>query len=309
MTRGAAAILRIGSVFFTATTLAAAPAGGAAQQTEAPGEAQVIVIRAGNACFSAAIRVTGFLVARQDAVVQLGQGDRVVDLLVTEGARVHADQALARVSRQSPDPTKPGTMTTETVVLKSPAPGAVLKIDGVIGSTASPLQSEPLFQIAVDGEIELEAEVPSIYVPKLSAGQTARVRLPDMSELSGKVRLVPAAIDQKTQLGRARITLEHDPALRYGMFVSATINADRSCGVSVPNSAVTYRTGGASVQVVNNDIIETRNIEIGIRSDSDIEVRKGLSEGDLVVGNAGTSLRDGDRVKPIAGETTRDGRL
>jgi RND family efflux transporter MFP subunit len=200
-------------------------------------------------------------------------------------------------------------MTTDTVVLKSPAPGAVLKINGVIGSTASPLPSEPLFQIAVDGEIELEAEVPSIYVPKLSVGQTARVRLPDMSELSGKVRLVPAAIDQKTQLGRARITLEHDPALRYGTFVSATINADRSCGVSVPNSAVTYRTGGASVQVVNSDIIETRNIEIGIRSDSDIEVRKGLSEGDLVVANAGTSLRDGDRVKPIAAETTRDGRL
>jgi HlyD family secretion protein len=110
---------------------------------------------------------------------------------------------------------------------------------------------------------------------------------------------VPASIDQKTQLGRARITLESDPTLRYGMFVSATINADRSCGISVPNSAVTYRTGGTSVQVVRNDVIETRSIQVGIHSDSDTEVRRGLSEGDLVVANAGTSLRDGDHVKPI----------
>jgi multidrug efflux pump subunit AcrA (membrane-fusion protein) len=60
---------------------------------------------------------------------------------------------------------------------------------------------------------------------------------------------------------------------------------------------------------VRNDVIETRNIQVGIHSDSDIEVRKGLSEGDLIVANAGTSLRDGDRVKPIDADSARAGRF
>ena len=83
------------------------------------------------------------------------------------------------------------------------------------------------------------------------------------------------------------------------MFARATVNADRSCGISVPNSAVTYRTGGTSVQVVRNNVIETRSIKVGIHSDTDTEVQSGLREGDLVVANAGTSLSDGDKVKPI----------
>lgn len=308
MKPGVTAIFATAAVLFIGTNLPAV-SGGPSQEAEAPSVAQVIVVRAVNACFSAAIRVTGYLVARHDAIVPLSQGDKVIEVLVTEGDKVTADQTLARVSRQSPDPSKPGTMTTDTVALKAPAAGVVLKNTAFVGAIGSPLQREPLFQIAVDNEIELEAEVPSIYVPELSAGQTARVQLPDTSELSGQVRLVPASIDQKTQLGRARITLERDPALRYGMFVSATINANRSCGITVPNSAVSYRTGGTSVQVVHNDLIETRSIQVGIHSDSDIEVRKGLSEGDLVVANAGTSLRDGDRVRPTSAERAGGGRF
>ena len=270
------------------------------QDADTPFVAQVVVVRASNACFSAAIRVTGFLVARNKAVVNLSQGDRVVEVLASAGDRVTTDQTLARVNRPSFDPSKPaGAAKTETVALKAPATGVIVASTASVGGTANPQRPEPLFTIAVDGEIELEAEVPSIHVPELSPGQTARVQIRDMRELSGRVRLVPALIDQKTQLGYARISLEPDPGLQFGMFARATVDADRSCGVSVPNSAVTYRTGGTSVQVVRNNVIETRSIKVGIHSDTDTEVQSGLREGDLVVANAGTSLSDGDKVKPI----------
>jgi HlyD family secretion protein len=267
-------------------------------EVASPPVAQVIVAHATNACFSAAVRVTGFLVARNQAVVNLGQGDRLIELLANEGDKVSADQTLARVERQSLDPTKPGSTKTDTVALKAPAAGVVISR----GVSPNPLQPRPLFVVAIDGEIELEAEVPSIHVAELATGQTARIQIRDMRELSGRVRLVPAEIDQRTQLGSARISVESDPSLRFGMFARATIDADRSCGVSIPSSAVTYRTGGTSVQVVRDSIIETRRVEVGIHSDTDTEVRNGLSEGELVVANAGTSLRDGDKVKPIDGQ-------
>ena len=119
--------------------------------------------------------------------------------------------------------------------------------------------------------------------------------------------LVPAVIDQRTQLGRARISLERDPSLRLGMFARATIDANRSCGISVPRSAVRYRTGGTSVQVVRNDAIETRLVQVGFHSDNDTEIRSGLQEGDMVVANAGSSLRDGDKVTPIVADAARVG--
>ncbi len=255
--------------------------------------AQVTVVRAVNACFSSAIRVTGFLVARREAVVTFDTpGYKISEIQAAEGDRVSAGQTLVRLTPISGD----GGATT----LKAPAAGLVTRSTAGIAATASPGPGEPLFRIAVDGEIELEADIPSIHVPVLSPGQGARVQVEEGRELSGQVRLAPASVDQRTQLGRARLSLESASGLRLGMFARATIDANRSCGISVPRSAVTYRTEGTSVQVVNENLVQTRKVQIGFHSDNDTEIRDGLREGDIVVANAGSSLRDGDRVKPIA---------
>jgi multidrug efflux pump subunit AcrA (membrane-fusion protein) len=275
----------------------AVPTSSGRAEVSSPSGAQVVVVRATNACFSATIRVTGFLVARSEAVVTLDTpGARVTEVLVNEGDRVTAGQTLARLTRPAAEGPSPTTTTTTTTTLRAPAAGVITRSTAMVGATASPM-SEPLFRIAVDNDIELEADVPSVHAPALAAGQMVRVELGDSRELAGRVRLVPATIDQRTQLGRARLSLERDSALRPGLFARATIDAKRSCGVSVPSSAVRYRTEGTSVQVVRNDTVETRRVQVGLHSDTDTEIRDGIREGDLVVANAGSSLHDGDKVK------------
>ena len=232
-------------------------------------------------------------------------GASVVEVLASEGDRVTAGQALARVNR--PSGPGPDGGTAKTTTLRSPAAGVITRSTAAVGATASPMSPDPLFRIAVDNAIELEADVPSIHVPALASGQNARVEIAAGRELSGQVRLVPAAIDQRTQLGRARISLERDPQLRLGMFVRATIDAKRSCGVSVPRSAVRYRSQGTSVQLVRDDVIETRSVQVGLHSDTSTEIVSGVREGDMVVANAGSSLRDGDKVTPIVTDATRLG--
>ena len=102
----------------------AAPAG-KSEEGNTPLVAQVIVARTTSGCFSEALHVTGYLVAREQAVVQLAQGDRVVDVLAQEGALVTLDQTLALVERQSLDPSKPGGgLKTDTMALKAPAANA-----------------------------------------------------------------------------------------------------------------------------------------------------------------------------------------
>jgi multidrug efflux pump subunit AcrA (membrane-fusion protein) len=275
---------------------------GAAESHATPPAVQVTVVRVRNGCFSATIRVTGFLVARQEAIVPLdAPGAKVTEVLAREGDHVSTGQPMARLSR--PVLEGPEAGKTVTVTMKAPAAGLVTRSTAVVGTTASP-QMEPLFRIAIDGEVELEAEVPSIHVPVLSPGQTARVEIENNREVGGRVRLPPAAIDRRTQLGRARLSLERDSGLKLGMFARATVDANRSCGLSIPRSALFYRTEGPSVQIVRDGSIETRLVQTGFHSDTDTEIREGLREGDLVVANAGSSLRDGDRVKPVFSEVT-----
>ncbi|HRO01300.1 MAG TPA: efflux transporter periplasmic adaptor subunit, partial [Nitrobacter sp.] len=61
----------------------------AASDTEPSAGALVTVVRATNACFSEMVRVTGFIVARQEAVVSPdSEGSLVTDVLVREGDTV-----------------------------------------------------------------------------------------------------------------------------------------------------------------------------------------------------------------------------
>ena len=51
--------------------------------------------------------------------------------------------------------------------------------------------------------------------------------------------------------------------------------------------------------MIKNNIVETRKVQVGLFSDTDIEIREGVKEGEIIVANAGTSLHDGDKVKTI----------
>ena len=212
----------------------------------------------------------------------------MTDVLVREGDMVTLNQELAKLTPP------PANGKSGPVVLRAPAAGLVTQVHTAVGAPASP-QAEPMFRIAINNEIELDAEVPSIHVLKLNPGASARVSREDGPDLVGRVRLVSPEIDRKTQMGHVRLSLTSDPTLRIGMFVRANIDARRSCGVAIPRSAIDHLT----VQVVNGNIVETRRVRVGLTSDTGVEILEGLKVGEIVVADAGTSLHDGDQVRTM----------
>ena len=272
------------------------------KKKDASAGAIVMVVKATNACFSDMVRVTGFLVPRREAVVAVDQeGYRVAEVLARDGDQVTENQELVRLggpaaAAQAAQAAQqnPQAPRSSTISLRAPATGRIIQSTARAGAFASP-QLGPLFRIAIDNEIELDAEVPYVHVLKLTPGVTARITIDGGPEVSGRVRIINPEIDRRTQLGKARLAVPRNPAIKVGMFARATIDANRSCGVSIPKSALDHST----VQVVRDNIVETRRVQVGLLSDTDIEIREGLKEGEIVVANAGTSLHDGDRVKPI----------
>jgi multidrug efflux pump subunit AcrA (membrane-fusion protein) len=255
-----------------------------------PVQASVAVVKATNACFSDLVRVTGFVVPRREAVVGVDQeGSKVTDVLVRAGDMVTAGQELARLT---PPPQQPGRPNPGPISLHAPAAGLVTEVRTMAGAPASP-QAGPMFRISVNNEVELDAQVPASQMLKLNPGATVRISRDDAPDLVGRVRLVSPEIDRNNQLGHVRISLTNNPSLKVGMFARASIDAKRSCGVAIPNTAIDHLT----VQVVKGNTIETRNVRVGLVSDNSTEILEGLNVGDIVVADAGSSLHDGDQIK------------
>ena len=102
-----------------------------------------------------------------------------------------------------------------------------------------------------------------VRLSKLAPGQSASVEISGGGEISGHVRSVSSAVDQRTQMGSARIFLG-EQGLPIGAFAKAVVVVGESCGSSVPLSAVIYDTDGAIVQVVRDNRIETRRVQVGL---------------------------------------------
>jgi multidrug efflux pump subunit AcrA (membrane-fusion protein) len=238
--------------------------------------------------------VTGFAVPRREAVVSVDQeGSKVTDVLVREGEIVAENQELARL-------TPPGAASNQPrapISLRAPAAGLVTQVNTIAGAPASP-QAGPMFRIAVNNEVDLDAEVPAVHMMKLSPGATVRISRDNGPDIVGRVRLVLPQIDRNTQLGHVRITLPGNPAIKIGMFAQASIDAKRSCGVAIPRTAIDHLT----VQVVKGNVVETRKVKVGLVSDTSTEILEGLEVGEIVVADAGSSLHDGDQIKTMFAE-------
>jgi len=266
------------------------------EEKDTPGQALVVVTKSTNACFSDLVRVTGFVVPRREAVAGADQeGSKVTDLFIREGDSVTDNQEMARLSAPPQQPgTPPNAPKPAPVSLRAPAAGLVTEVRTIVGAPASP-QAGPMFRIAVNNEVELDAEVPSVHLSKLNPGATARISRDNAPDLIGRVRLVSPQIDRTTQLGHVRIALTNNPSLKVGMFARASIDAKRSCGVAVPRTAIDHLT----VQVIKGNTVETRKVRVGLVSDTSTEILEGIEVGEIVVADAGSSLHDGDQIKTM----------
>jgi multidrug efflux pump subunit AcrA (membrane-fusion protein) len=253
--------------------------------------ATVTVIKATKTCFAATAEVFGLLLPMEElTVTPPREGLRISQVLVDPGTTVASGQALVRLAQP-----EGGEIT-----LVAPVAGTVSNVTAVVGSLASP-RADPLFRIIARGEFEMVGDVPGKDMPALAVGQVATIRVVGAPSVQGRVRSVSSTIDAITQLGQVRIQVITQRArLLANSSGRATIKTGESCNVAVPLTAILYGSGGAVIQVVRRQRVETRRVEVGLMSAGQVEIKEGLNEGDIVVARAGGLLREGDPVRTVA---------
>jgi len=256
---------------------------------DAPQGAAVTVLKATKYCFPNVVEAFGILIPREETYVRPERpGLKVAEIMAEPGDTVTSGQNLARLAMPEGG----------TILVAAPVAGLLLTSTATIGAVAS-AKGEALFSIIARNEFDLVAMVPTENLPKVAINQPARVRIVGGGEVEGKVRRVAATVEPNSQLGQVFVGITTNRKLFVNSSGRAMITTGKSCGVSVPLTAVLYGAAGTVVQVVRRARIETKRVEVGLMSGGQIEIREGLAEGDIVVARAGALLREGDPVRPV----------
>jgi RND family efflux transporter MFP subunit len=183
----------------------------------------------------------------------------------------------------------------------APFSGQVTERRVDIGNLAVP--GTPLGVIERAGGLRAEASVPESQAGRIQVGDEALVWFQDGGEpVKGRVSEVNQGVDVMTRAFMVQVDLPEDltdiPGAnpRPGMFVRVGFNVGQTESILIPEKALLQRGQLEMVYVVEDEHARTRLVTIGPRRGSQIEVLSGLSDGDVVVTDPGTNLREGVRV-------------
>jgi HlyD family secretion protein len=189
----------------------------------------------------------------------------------------------------------------ERMTIRAPTGGLVLERNVRPGDVAAGGGgSTPMFRMARDGLIELQAQPPEGVISAIHVGDAVEVELPDGSRVGGTVRLISPSIDPQTKLGLVRIRLPMLPSLRAGGFGQATFGGAARLAAAVPESAIRYDADGASVMMVDaGSRVRQIFVKTGLHSGGFVELLQGPPVGSRVLLGAAEFVLQGDLVKPI----------
>lgn len=148
--------------------------------------------------------------------------------------------------------------------------------------------------------LKVQFAVPEKYAPRVRAGQSISFQVRGIEQtLSGQVYATDVAVEDETRTLQLRARTDNpDGTLRPGMFADVQITLGTiDDAITVPSFAVTPTLDGQRVFVAENGTAQQRNITLGIRTDSLVQVTDGLALGDTVITSGIQSLRAGLPVR------------
>tara|TARA_Y100001958_G_C21222535_1_gene547890 strand:+ start:1052 stop:1918 length:867 start_codon:yes stop_codon:yes gene_type:complete len=166
---------------------------------------------------------------------------------------------------------------------------------GVLGSESLIITLDDLKKVVID------IKVPENYVGVIKPGLKVEITSSAFKKIfNGNIEAISSRIDPSTRSILSRVLVDNSNfEIIPGQLMTVKIIYDETNELGVPESAVTIQGKTAFVYVVNNEIAEKRNIEIGKRNFGKVSVLSGIEEGDLVISEGVSKVRNKAKVKII----------
>jgi len=250
------------------------------------------------------MKVRPNLVAQQDIDEASGR-DRVAE------AQVATAQASLASARDQLEIAKAAGSKTQTLFdyarITAPFAGVITHRYADTGAmiqtgTSSQSQSMPVVRLSENDRLRLVMPVPESAVSRIHLGQNVDVTVQSLHRtVSGTVARFASRLDTDTRTMRVEVDVQNaNLELVPGMYADASLALDRVSGVVIaPVQAVDHSETGARVLAIGRDgRLESRAVTLGLETDDRVEVKTGLSEGDVVVVGSRAQLKPGTIVTP-----------
>ena len=224
-------------------------------------------------------------------------------------ARNNLESARLKVASLAPDKVEETKLREQLAALQAQLAKTKIRaeVSGIIltrnvepGDLVQP--SQTLFTIALDGATEIRVPFDERNLPLLALQQKAAVitdAYPDQP-FPAHINFIAPSIDAQRGTVDVRLTVDPVPDfLRQDMTVSVNVETNkRERTLVIPNDALSSISGNkAMVILVRDRKIQRHPITLGLRGLVMSEVVAGLKEGDHVLTDAESVLKDGTRFR------------
>jgi len=159
----------------------------------------------------------------------------------------------------------------------------------------------PLITLVKTDPIRLRLDVPERMAPWIKNGQTAEVLAEAFAgrKFAGKIWRIAPTVDQSKRTFVVEALIPNPRGeLKPGSYARARIPTDKVERIMVvPARAVAYVLGSNKAYVINQEVIEAREVKLGDRFEQTVEIIEGLQEGEQVATGPLARLDTGVQVR------------
>ena len=219
--------------------------------------------------------------------------------------RLTTNLAVAQAhERQSEEAVALARHNLARTTVRAPYAGSVARRLADEGTTALVQPQTIVLVLQETGELEAHAQIPESQLALVQTGDRAVLRVEGVpAPIEATVTAVSDSIDAATRTYLVRILVPNaDRALKAGVFAPVEIfPRQRGDALLVPVEAVRSEDGRTRVMVVRAGRAEAVPVEIGLGTDTVVEIVRGVAEGDeVVVGDDARTIAPGMRVRAAA---------
>lgn len=162
----------------------------------------------------------------------------------------------------------------------------------------------PVMVIVNVDPMRMRLRVPEKMAAWVKTGQevTVTVEAYPGRSFTGKISRINPSVDQQTRAFEVEaLIVNHEALLKPGFFVKATIPSSFVVdSLFVPEDALLYVYGVYKVFVIDGNTVKEKEVKIGERSGTEVEILEGLAQGDrIAVASKGQELKEGALVEIV----------
>jgi membrane fusion protein (multidrug efflux system) len=176
---------------------------------------------------------------------------------------------------------------------------------GYTGLTEDILVSNNIVIITLDDNsiIYSDIKIPENYAAAIKKGLPVEVRISSYKDkiFDGEIDFVSSRINADTRSLLSRIKVENkELELISGSLLEVSVRFNLRNSLSVPDTSVMVEGNKSFVYIIDSENIANKTeVKTGLRSNKNIEIVSGLTEGDIIVAEGLKKVRPRGKIKPL----------